>query len=94
MTRCVARLGDPDLVHCSPMVRAQGAPKVLVNGLCCQRIGDLNTVHTFPAGNSCPTHTNPIFTGGKVLVNGLPIGHIGDITCTSVAAGAPKVLAN
>ena len=94
MARAVSRIGDPDAVHCSPMVRAMGSPNVLVNGLSCQRIGDLNTVHTFPAGNSCPPHAQPIFTGGLVLVNGLPIGHIGDITCTTVVGGSPSVFAN
>ena len=94
MTRAVARLGDSDRFHCSPMVRAMGSPNVLVNGLSCQRIGDLNTVHTFPAGKTCPPHVQPIFSGGKVLVNGLPIGHIGDTTCTSVVSGSPNVFAN
>lgn len=95
MARSVSRIGDPDAVHCSPMVRAMGSPNTFVNGLSCQRIGDLNTVHTFPAGTKCPPHAQPIFAGGPtVFVNGLAIGHVGDPTCTVVVGGSPNVFAN
>lgn len=89
----VTRNGDADFTHCSAMVRAQGSPNVFVNGKPCERLGDLNTVHKFPAGDKCPPHAEPIFKGGKALVNGRPIGRVGDPTCTSVAKGSPNVLA-
>jgi uncharacterized Zn-binding protein involved in type VI secretion len=89
----VARTGDPDVPHCSPMVRAQGSRNVFVNGRGCQRVGDLNTSHLRPAGKKCKPHRQPIFTGGSVIVNGRPIGREGDLTCTSVAKGSPDVLA-
>ena len=95
MTRPVARIGDADIVHCSPMVRAMGAPNVLVNGRPASCLGDLNTVHKFPAGKKCLPHAEPIFKGGPtVFCNGRPIGHIGDKTCTAVALGSESVLAN
>ena len=89
----VARTGDPDVPHCSPMVRNKGSINVFVNGRPCQRIGDFNTGHKRPAGKKCKPHRKPIFTGGRVLVNGRPIGRAGDITCTAVAKGSPNVLA-
>lgn len=95
MARPVTRIGDADLVHCSPMVRATGSPNVLANGRPISRLGDVNTVHTFPAGKKCPPHAQPIFKGGPtVFVNGLPMGHIDDTTCTAVAVGSFNVLGN
>lgn len=93
MTLPVARNGDLDVPHCTPMARSQGSTNVLVNGRPCQRIGDFNTGHTRPGGKTCVPDKQPIFTGGRVLVNGRPIGRAGDLTCTAVAKGSPNVLA-
>ena len=95
MTRPVARLGDKEIPHCSPMVRAKGSPTVFCNGLPVSTIGMPNTPHLFPAGNSCPGHVEVLKAGGPtVFVNGLGIGHLGDPTCTVVATGSPNVFAN
>jgi uncharacterized Zn-binding protein involved in type VI secretion len=95
MTRAVARFGDNEIPHCSPMVRAKGSPNVFCNRLSVSVVGTPNTPHTFPAGKTCPGHKDVIKAGGPtVYVNGLGIGHIGDPTCTSVAKGSPNVFAN
>lgn len=89
------RIGDADVPHCSPMVRAQGSPNVFVNAIPWSRQGDVNTVHLLP-GSPCPAHAAPITTGSStVFVNGRGAGRIGDAitACTSVAAGSPNVFA-
>ena len=95
MSRPVARLGDAEFPHCSPMARAKGSPNVYCNGLSVSVVGTPNTPHSFPSGNSCPGHVEVLKAGGPtVFVNGLGIGHIGDPTCTSVASGSPNVFAS
>ena len=87
------RIGDADVPHCSGMVRAEGSPNVIVNGIPWSRQGDVNTPHLLP-GNPCPVHTAPIAIGSiSVIVNGVGAGRIGDAIagCTSVAAGSPNV---
>ena len=89
------RIGDADVPHCSGMVRAQGSPNVLVNGIPWSRQGDKNTPHLLP-GNPCPIHAAPIASGSPtVRVNGKGGGRIGDSIagCTAVAAGSPNVFA-
>lgn len=89
------RIGDADVPHCSPMVRAVGSPNVFVNAIPWSRQGDVNTVHLLP-GSPCPPHAAPITTGSTtVFVNGKGAGRIGDAitACTSVAAGSPNVFA-
>lgn len=91
------RVGDPDVTHCSAMVRAVGSPNVFVNNLPWSRQTDINTPHLVPAGEECETHTAPIMFGSQtVFVNGLQAGRIGDpLTpdCTSVAGGSQNVFA-
>ncbi len=96
--RPATRVGDADIPHCSPMVRAQGSPNVFVNGRPWSRQGDFNTVHLKPC--SCPPcccpHAMPIAVGSStVIVNGRGSGRIGDaiVACTSVAQGSPNVFA-
>ena len=90
----IARIGDDDITHCSPMVRAEGSPNVYCNGIPISRVGDLNTVHLFPVGKHCPPHAEPISAGSStVFVNGIPCGRIGDPTCTAVASGSHNVFA-
>ena len=94
MGQPATRLGDADIPHCSGMVRAQGSPNVLVNGIPWSLMGDINTVHLLP-GDPCPPHVAPIARGSaRVIVNGRPAGRVGDplAGCTSVAMGSPNVI--
>ena len=89
------RIGDDDVPHCSGMVRAEGSPNVIVNGIPWSRQGDVNTPHLLP-GDPCPIHTAPIAFGSPtVIVNGRGAGRIGDAIsgCTQVAEGSPNVFA-
>jgi len=89
------RVGDPDIPHCSPMVRAIGSFDVFVNGRPWSRQGDVNTPHLLP-GTPCPTHAAPIAIGSRmVFVNGKGGGRVGDkiATCTAVAVGSHDVIA-
>jgi uncharacterized Zn-binding protein involved in type VI secretion len=93
------RVGDMDLPHCSPMVRAQGSPNVYVNGLPWSREGDFNTPH-LKIGIPCGVHIAEISNGSStVKVNGLGAGRVGDSLgnllngCTFVAEGSSNVFA-
>ena len=89
------RIGDADIPHCSPMVRAQGSGNVFVNSIPWSRQGDVNTVHLLP-GAPCPAHAMPIAIGSTtVFVNLKGAGRVGDAisSCTSVAEGSPNVFA-
>ena len=89
------RIGDDDVPHCSPMVRAEGSPNVLVNNIPWSRETDHNTGH-LKAADVCPVHTAPITYGSPtVIVNDLGAGRIGDVItdCTRVAEGSPNVFA-
>ena len=91
----VTRVGDPENVHCSGMVRAAGSGNVFCNGISVSRQGDKNTVHLKP-GDPCPPHSASISSGSStVKVNGKGCGRINDglSGCTSVAAGSPNVFA-
>jgi len=89
----VARIGDPEIPHCSGMVRAQGSGNVRANGIGISRQGDKNTVHLLP-GSPCPAHSTVISSGSStVRVNGRECGRVGDPTCTAVASGSPNVSA-
>ena len=90
----VTRIGDSEIPHCSPMVRAQGSENVFANSIGISRQGDLNTVHLLP-GTPCPAHVTPIITGDPtVFINNKQCGRVGDPTCTAVAVGSPNVFAN
>lgn len=89
------RIGDLDIPHCSPMVRALGSGDVFVNSIPWSREGDINTPHLLP-GVPCPIHVAPIESGSStVFVNGKGAGRIGDSIsgCTFVASGSPNVFA-
>lgn len=91
----VTRIGDPDVPHCSGMVRAVGSHDVFVNGRPWSRQGDINTPHLLP-GDPCPTHSAPIAIGSRmVFVNGKGGGRVGDkiASCTAVAVGSHDVFA-
>lgn len=88
--RPAARLGDPCIPHCSPMVIATGSPNVLINGRPAACLGDSVTPHLMPA-KKCFPHTSVITTGSAtVFINGRPAARIGDslMMCTAVAGGS------
>lgn len=93
----VTRVGDPDIPHCSPMVRASGNSTVKVNGrpVSCQ--GDVNSPHLRPVGKKCKIHSRPIIMGSRtVKAGGRGVGRIGDKVgpgCTAVAGGSNSVFA-
>ena len=93
----VARLGDREAVHCSPPRRAGHFRSVFANGKPLSGVGHKNTPHLLPC--KCPVcccvHTAPLKSGSpNVLAEGIPIGRVGDPTCTMVAQGSPNVFAN
>ena len=91
----VTRVGDPDVDHCSGMVRAEGSGNVFCNGIPVSRQGDNNTGHLLP-GSPCPGHSAPIAIGSTtVFVNKKGCGRVGDAIsgCTSVAVGSSNVFA-
>ncbi len=53
------RIGDADVPHCSPMVRAEGSPNVFVNTLKMARKGD-----PVCCGSACATHSPDVFANG------------------------------
>ena len=92
------RIGDPDVPHCSPMVRMMGSPNVLVNFRPWSCQGDYNTPHLFPffCPICCLIHLAPITMGSmRVRVNWRGAGRISDgITmCTWVLGGSANVWA-
>jgi len=102
----VARIGDADITHCTPTVRAQGSPNVFANGIPISRQGDTNAPHFAPPHNPnppagfvhplCTLHTAGIAVGSRsVFVNGKGCGRVGDAIsgCTAVAQGSPNVFA-
>jgi uncharacterized Zn-binding protein involved in type VI secretion len=91
----IVRIGDLDLIHCSPMVRAIGSPTVFVAGQPVSFQGCVNTVHFKPAGRYCRPHAAPITIGSTtVKVHGLGVGRVGDSLtgCTFCAQGFPTVI--
>lgn len=94
MSLPVARIWDPDYVHCSTPIRAKGSPDVLVNKRMWNRLGDLNFPHLKPCKGDCCIHTHPIVKASDtVFVNKIAAGRVFDPTCTAVAKGSPNVLA-
>jgi uncharacterized Zn-binding protein involved in type VI secretion len=88
----LARLGDPDVTHCSGMTRAGHVKTVFANGIPLSCEGHKNTVHKGPV---CAPHTDVIKKGSpNVYAEGIPVGRVGDPTCTSVVKGSPNVYAN
>ena len=94
----MCRLGDPDVPHCSGMVRKGHVKSVFANGrpLSCQ--GHVNTGHLYPVPPiPCKGHAMPILKGSpNVFAEFLPVGRVGDpiLKCTSVMKGSPNVFAN
>jgi len=91
----LARVGDPDVPHCSGMVRKGHFRDVQANGRGLSCVGHFNTTHKKPCGDKCCGHSMPIFTGNpNVFAHVIPVGRKGDPTCTAVMYGSPNVFAN
>ena len=93
----VAREGDAEIVHCSTPYRDGHFGSVYANGIAMSGVGHLNTIHLKPC--KCPPcccpHAVPLKSGSpNVFAEGIPIGRVGDPTCTAVAQGSPNVYAN
>jgi len=93
----VARKGDREATHCSGPKRKGSFRSVFANGIPMSGLGHKNTPHLLPC--SCPVcccvHTAPLKRGSpNVLAEGIPIGRVGDPTCTVVIQGSPNVFAN
>ena len=96
MGRPASRVGDADVPHCSPMVRATGSFNVLVNGRPASRQFDINTPHLKPCGcpPCCCPHVAPVALGSfTVRINGRGAARLGDSIagCTSVGMGSTNV---
>ncbi len=93
----VNRETDPDLPHCSGMVRARGSHNVFTNNLPTAREGvDPNEPHLKPGGDKCFQHQAVVSKGSRtVFVNGIPVARETDplAGCTSVMKGSPNVYA-
>ena len=93
----VARLVDPEYVHCTVPFREGHFKTVFANGIPMSGLGHLNTVHLLPCPcpECCCPHQVPLLSGSPdVFAEGIPIGRVGDPTCTAVAKGSPDVFAN
>ena len=93
----VARLGDRERVHCSVPFRKGHFKTVFANGIPVSGHGHFNTVHLIPC--PCPAcccpHAAPLKRGSPdVFAEGIPIGRVGDPTCTAVAQGSLNVFEN
>ncbi len=90
----VARLGDREATHCSPPKRAGHFKTVFANGIPMSGVGHLNTPHLRPCLLCCP-HTAPLIRGSRsVFAEGIPLGRVGDPTCTMVIQGSPNVISS
>jgi len=88
----LARKGDPEVVHCATPYRQGHVKTVFANGINLSCEGHSNTVH---AGPVCVPHTAVLSKGSpNVYAEGIPVGRVGDPTCTSVAKGSPDCYAN
>ena len=93
----VARKGDREATHCSGPKRAGSFRSVFANGIPMSGVGHKNTPHLKPC--DCPVcccvHSVPLMAGSpNVIAEGIPIGRVGDPTCTQVIQGSPNVFAN
>ena len=99
--RPVTRLFDPDVPHCGPMNRADGAKTVFVNGRPWSREFDPNNPHLKPnpaPPPPCIIHTTVIIQGSQtVYPQGPPAGRVfdklGPDECTTTGEGSPNVFA-
>ena len=90
----VALLDPKGLGSATPTIAATGSPNVLTNGLPSVRMTDITAVHPCISPKSITYHIDLYLGVRNVLVNGLPVQALGDLTDgTSLAAmGSPNVL--
>ena len=93
----VARKGDREAIHCSGPKRKGSFRSVFANGIAMSGVGHMNTPHLLPC--ACPVcccvHAAPLKAGSpNVFAEGIPVGRLGDPTCTVVIQGSPNVFAN
>ena len=92
----IARIGDRERVHCSPPRRAEEVGSVFANGIPVSCQGHKNTPHLLPCPcpRCCCVHVAVLKRGSSsVFAEGIPVGRVGDPTCTAVAQGSPNVFA-
>ena len=95
----ITRKGDREAVHCSPPRRDGHFRSVFANNKPVSGQGHKNTVHLFPipcpkgkAGPCCAPHRVGLrATQWAVFAEGIPVGRVGDPTCTVVTQGSPNV---
>ena len=97
MSAAVSRKGDLCTGHgpYPPRPSTSGSSNVRVNGIECLRKGDSYAVHAKPPKNPNP-HGSVLSDGSSsVMVNGRPMGRIGDpVACGSASAvGSRNVFA-
>ena len=99
MTQAAARGDAEDNVttnhECDATTTTEGASEnVFINKIGAHLQGDLNTAHTYPEGDKCPSHQTAITTGSTtVFVNGKGLARVGDLydDDEEVATGSPNV---
>ena len=94
-----ARTTDGTTAHptCGPGKCSTGSSNVIINGLQAFRVADSDTPHGIREGYSCVPHVTPLAQGSpNVLVNGKPLGRVGDaFSCgIKVAGGSANVIVN
>jgi hypothetical protein len=95
----IARKGDREAVHCTAPRRDGHFRSVFANNKPVSGQGHKNTVHLFPipcpkgkAGPCCAPHRVGLrATQWAVFAEGVPVGRVGDPTCTVVTQGSPNV---
>jgi len=90
----IARKGDREAFHCSTPRRDGHFRSVYANGKPVSGHGHKNTWHLFPfdCPICCLAHTAPLqATQWAVFAEGIPVGRVGDPTCTAVIQGSPNV---
>jgi len=91
-----ARTTDSTTAHspCGPGKCDMGSDNVIINGLNAFRVTDKDTPHGYIL---CVPHVTPLSAGSpNVIVNGRPLGRIGDaFSCgIKVASGSGNVIVN
>jgi hypothetical protein len=90
----IARRGDREAWHCSPPRRKGHFRSVFANGIPVSGHGHLNTRHLKPCTcyPCCCYHDESLkATQWAVFAEGIPVGRVGDPTCTRVTQGSPNV---
>jgi hypothetical protein len=75
---------------------AEGSEDVFANNIGVVRAGDLDAVHTYPVGDSCPPHQVALSSySNNVFANNKLIGRLGDnYGGETITSGSSNVFAN